>query len=89
MSITPQAVPTTPKPTGKTKFSLKKILLPIVVVLVVLFSLAPMKILSLFLLSISPRALRSITTLSYSPVIHFGAIFSTVPWCRLFLQLYL
>ncbi len=41
MSVTPQAVPTTPKPTGKTKFSFKKILLPIIVVLVVIFSLAP------------------------------------------------
>jgi multiple sugar transport system permease protein len=41
MSVTPQAVPTTPKPTGGTKFSLKKILLPIIVVLIVLFSLSP------------------------------------------------
>ncbi|WP_448268996.1 carbohydrate ABC transporter permease [Nostoc sp. DSM 114159] len=41
MSVTPQAVPTTPKRTGKTKFSLKKILLGIIVVLIVLFSLAP------------------------------------------------
>ncbi|MCC5667106.1 carbohydrate ABC transporter permease [Nostoc sp. CHAB 5784] len=41
MSVTPQAVPTTPRQTGKTKFSLKKILLPIIVVLVVIFSLAP------------------------------------------------
>ncbi|MEH2228380.1 MAG: carbohydrate ABC transporter permease [Nostoc sp.] len=41
MSVTPQAVPTTPKRTGKTKFSLKKILLFIIVVLIVLFSLAP------------------------------------------------
>jgi multiple sugar transport system permease protein len=41
MSVTPQAVPTTPKQKGKTQVSLKKILLPIVVVLVVLFSLAP------------------------------------------------
>lgn len=41
MSVTPQAVPTTPKPKGETKFSLKKILLPIIVVLVVLFSLSP------------------------------------------------
>ncbi|MEH1813787.1 MAG: carbohydrate ABC transporter permease [Nostoc sp.] len=41
MSVTPQAVPTTPKRTGGTKFSLKKILLFIIVVLIVLFSLAP------------------------------------------------
>ncbi|MEH1781696.1 MAG: carbohydrate ABC transporter permease [Nostoc sp.] len=41
MSVTPQAVPTTPKRTEKTKFSLKKILLPIIVALVVIFSLAP------------------------------------------------
>ncbi|MEH2284820.1 MAG: carbohydrate ABC transporter permease [Nostoc sp.] len=41
MSVTPQAVPTTPKRTGRTKFSLKKILLAIIVVLIVLFSLAP------------------------------------------------
>ncbi|MDZ7967839.1 MAG: carbohydrate ABC transporter permease [Nostoc sp. DedSLP03] len=41
MSVTPQAVPTTPKRTGGTKFSLKKILLGIIVVLIVLFSLAP------------------------------------------------
>ncbi|MDZ8031654.1 carbohydrate ABC transporter permease [Nostoc sp. DedSLP04] len=41
MSVTPQAVPTTPKRTGVTKFSLKKILLFIIVVLIVLFSLAP------------------------------------------------
>ena len=41
MSITPQAVPTTPRQTGESKFSLKKILLPIIVVLIVLFSLAP------------------------------------------------
>ncbi|MDZ8258047.1 carbohydrate ABC transporter permease [Nostoc sp. ChiQUE01b] len=41
MSLTPQAVPTTPRRTGGTKFSLKKILLPIIVVLIVLFSLAP------------------------------------------------
>ncbi|MEH2326897.1 MAG: carbohydrate ABC transporter permease [Nostoc sp.] len=41
MSVTPQAVPTTPKPTRETKFSLKKILLPIIVILVVVFSLAP------------------------------------------------
>ncbi|MEH2259977.1 carbohydrate ABC transporter permease [Nostoc sp.] len=41
MSVTPQAVSTTPKRTGGTKFSLKKILLAIVVVLIVLFSLAP------------------------------------------------
>lgn len=40
MSITPQAVPTT-KRTGRTKLSLKKILLLITVALVVLFSLAP------------------------------------------------
>lgn len=40
MSVTPQATPTTPKRTGG-KFSLKTILLPIAVVLVVLFSLAP------------------------------------------------
>ncbi|PHM11720.1 carbohydrate ABC transporter permease [Nostoc sp. 'Peltigera malacea cyanobiont' DB3992] len=41
MSVTPQAVPTTPKRTGGTKFSLKKILLFVIVVLIVLFSLAP------------------------------------------------
>ncbi|WP_373527055.1 carbohydrate ABC transporter permease [Nostoc sp.] len=41
MSLTPQAVPTTPKRTEKTKFSLQKILLPIIVALVVIFSLAP------------------------------------------------
>ncbi|MEH2210376.1 carbohydrate ABC transporter permease [Nostoc sp.] len=41
MSVTPQAVPTTPKRTGETKFSLKKILLFIIVVLIVVFSLAP------------------------------------------------
>ncbi|MEH2153318.1 carbohydrate ABC transporter permease [Nostoc sp.] len=41
MSVTPQAVPTTPKRKGETKFSLKKILLFIIVVLIVLFSLAP------------------------------------------------
>ncbi|MEH2166350.1 MAG: carbohydrate ABC transporter permease [Nostoc sp.] len=41
MSVTPQAVPTTPKRTGGTKFSLKKILLFIIVVLILLFSLAP------------------------------------------------
>lgn len=41
MSVTPQPVPTTPKRTGGTKFSLKKILLAIIVVLIVLFSLAP------------------------------------------------
>ncbi|MDZ8089180.1 MAG: carbohydrate ABC transporter permease [Nostoc sp. DedQUE12b] len=41
MSVTPQAVPTTPERTGGTKFSLKKILLFIIVVLIVLFSLAP------------------------------------------------
>ncbi|MEH2208267.1 MAG: carbohydrate ABC transporter permease [Nostoc sp.] len=41
MSVTPQAVPTTPKRTEGTKFSLKKILLFIIVVLIVLFSLAP------------------------------------------------
>ncbi|MFN6528855.1 carbohydrate ABC transporter permease [Nostoc sp. ChiSLP03a] len=41
MSVTPQAVPTTSKRTGGTKFSLKKILLFIIVVLIVLFSLAP------------------------------------------------
>lgn len=41
MSLTPQAVPTTPKRTGRSKFSLKKIFLPIIVILVVLFSLAP------------------------------------------------
>ncbi|MBN3957341.1 carbohydrate ABC transporter permease [Nostoc sp. NMS8] len=41
MSLTRQAVPTTPKRTEKTKFSLKKILLPIIVTLVVIFSLAP------------------------------------------------
>ncbi|MEH2357742.1 carbohydrate ABC transporter permease [Nostoc sp.] len=41
MSVTPQAVPTTPKRTVGTKFSLKKILLAIIVVLIVLFSLAP------------------------------------------------
>ncbi|MEH2225951.1 carbohydrate ABC transporter permease [Nostoc sp.] len=41
MSVTPQAVPTTPKRTGGTKFSLKKILLFIIVVLIVVFSLAP------------------------------------------------
>ncbi|ODH02541.1 sugar ABC transporter [Nostoc sp. KVJ20] len=41
MSVNPQAVPKTPKRTGGTKFSLKKILLAIIVVLIVLFSLAP------------------------------------------------
>ncbi|MEH1835732.1 MAG: carbohydrate ABC transporter permease [Nostoc sp.] len=41
MSITPQAVSTTPKQTEGTKFSLKKILLFIIVALVMLFSLAP------------------------------------------------
>ncbi|MBN3944383.1 carbohydrate ABC transporter permease [Nostoc sp. NMS9] len=41
MSVTPQAVPTTPRRTGGTKFSLKKILLFIIVVLIVVFSLAP------------------------------------------------
>ncbi|MEH1870559.1 carbohydrate ABC transporter permease [Nostoc sp.] len=41
MSVTPQAVPTTPKPTRETKFSLKKILLLIIVILIVVFSLAP------------------------------------------------
>ncbi|MEH2269630.1 MAG: carbohydrate ABC transporter permease [Nostoc sp.] len=41
MSVTPQTVPTTPKRTDRTKFSLKKILLFIIVVLIVLFSLAP------------------------------------------------
>ncbi|WP_375476770.1 carbohydrate ABC transporter permease [uncultured Nostoc sp.] len=41
MSVTPQAVPTTPKRTEGTKFSLKKILLFIIVVLILLFSLAP------------------------------------------------
>ncbi|MEH2177753.1 carbohydrate ABC transporter permease [Nostoc sp.] len=41
MNITPQAVSTTPKQTEGTKFSLKKILLTIIVVLIVLFSLAP------------------------------------------------
>ncbi|MFS0516059.1 carbohydrate ABC transporter permease [Nostoc sp. UIC 10607] len=41
MSVTPEAVPTIPRQTEKTKFSLKKILLFIIVVLIVLFSLAP------------------------------------------------
>ncbi|MBG1245634.1 carbohydrate ABC transporter permease [Nostoc sp. NZL] len=41
MSVTPESVPTIPRQTGKTKFSLKKILLFIIVVLIVLFSLAP------------------------------------------------
>lgn len=41
MSVTPQTVATTPKRTGQTKFSLKKILLFIIVVLIVVFSLAP------------------------------------------------
>ncbi|MEH2040797.1 carbohydrate ABC transporter permease [Nostoc sp.] len=41
MSVTPQPVPKTPKRTGGTKFSLKKILLFVIVVLIVLFSLAP------------------------------------------------
>ncbi|MEH2047853.1 carbohydrate ABC transporter permease [Nostoc sp.] len=41
MSVTPQAVPATPRRTGRSKFSLKKILLVIIVVLIVLFSLAP------------------------------------------------
>ncbi|MBN3886222.1 MAG: carbohydrate ABC transporter permease [Nostoc sp.] len=41
MSVTPQPVPTTPKRTAGTKFSLKKILLFIIIVLIVLFSLAP------------------------------------------------
>ncbi|MBD2451316.1 carbohydrate ABC transporter permease [Nostoc sp. FACHB-152] len=41
MSIIPQEMPTTPRQTGGTKFSLKKILLPIIVAFVVLFSLAP------------------------------------------------
>jgi multiple sugar transport system permease protein len=41
MSVIPQVSPTTPKPTGKTKFTWKKILLLIAVALVVLFSLAP------------------------------------------------
>jgi multiple sugar transport system permease protein len=41
MSVIPQEISTTPKQTGGNKFSVKKILLPIAVVLVVLFSLAP------------------------------------------------
>ncbi|MBD2436964.1 carbohydrate ABC transporter permease [Nostoc sp. FACHB-110] len=41
MSVIPQVIPTTPQPTRETKFSWKKILLPIIVALVVIFSLAP------------------------------------------------
>jgi multiple sugar transport system permease protein len=41
MSVIPQEIPTTPRQTGGKKFSWKKILLPIVVAFVVVFSLAP------------------------------------------------